>query len=72
MASKSKARASIKRGGVNVEAEWTLGDVVAALAIPSGMLIANLDSPLPGPADVVGIPMTLAGLAYFGIKATEK
>lgn len=67
--STSGVRASIKKGGVEAEVNWTLADMVAAAAIPTGLLIANLDSPLPGPADLVGIPIALGGLAYFGVKA---
>ncbi len=66
------ATASYSRGGVKATVAWSLPDIVAAAAIPTGLLIANLDSPLPGPADLVGVPIALAGLAYFGVKAAVK
>lgn len=63
-------RGSYKKGGLDITAQYTMADLVAAAAIPLGVIGMWADGPLPF-ADIVAIPMALGGLAYFGVKMAK-
>jgi hypothetical protein len=69
--SRTGARAELKGQHGSAEAEVQLGDMVALGSIGLGVLFAMADSPLPGPGDILGIPLILAGFTYFGIQAID-
>lgn len=61
------ARLSYSGDTFNVEAGWSLADFVAMGLLGGGIAISLADGPLPV-ADLLGVPMAVAGAGYFGMK----